>query len=232
MHAPSFFLPWSRGLLALLTVSLAPALVAAPSPVALEKGVVVYLPFENNLSAPGGGEGKAVGAVSFDRGVLGSGLALHGDDFVEVPDSEAMHSETLSLCAWVCPRLDHSSGRIAEKGASNSFWLNLADNKVRFGFYSDRYHEVDSGTALKANEWAFVAGTYDGEVLRVYVNGELEGLVKVQETPRFNAQPLVIGWKQHGIAADHFLGWIDEVRLYNRALTKAEVQVLNQTIAR
>ena len=224
----------SGGWAALSAMLLLPTLApAAPSP-AINEGLVAHFPFENNLVADGSAatEGKAIGGVSFNQGVLGSALELHGDDYVEVPDNSAMHSDTFSICAWVCPRQDMSSGRIAEKGSSNSFWLNLNDNKVRFGFYSDRYHEVDSGAVLKPNEWSFVAGTYDGKAIRVYINGELQGMVLVTDKPNFNHLPLVIGWKRGGIGADHLLGWVDELRIYNRALTLPEVETLSQMAGR
>src|SRR3978361_1096626 len=90
----------------LLLTCLVPTLARSQPPVALDNGLVAHLAFENNLFATGIGAtaGKAVGNVGFDEGGIGSALALHGDDCVEVADSAAMHSEKISLCAWVCPQ--------------------------------------------------------------------------------------------------------------------------------
>ena len=73
-----------------------------------------------------------------------------------------------------------------------------------------------------------MAGTFDHQFLRLYVNGEDDGPKQVPEnaTPARKSEPLVIGWKYRGIMLDHLGGTISDVRIYNRALIGREIHDL------
>src|SRR5262249_9149783 len=79
------------------------------------------------------------------------------------------------------------------------------------------------GTApLALNTWSHVAATYDGSALRLYVNG-----TQVSSTPQTgsiatSSNPLQIGGDS--FYGQYFAGTIDEVRVYNIALTQAQIQ--------
>jgi hypothetical protein len=85
---------------------------------------------------------------------------------------------------------------------------------------------VLSATVFQPNEWRFVAGTFDGSSLRLYVDGQLESFLKTQGAPKLNKQPLVIGAKHLGVAGDRLIGAMDEVAFYDRALAESEIQAL------
>jgi hydrogenase maturation factor HypE len=81
---------------------------------------------------------------------------------------------------------------------------------------------ITGNTPLPVQAWTHLAATYDGSALRLYVNG-----VAVNSTPLSGAMvtsagPLRIGGNT--IWGDYFAGVIDEVRVYYRALTPAEIQ--------
>jgi hypothetical protein len=66
-----------------------------------------------------------------------------------------------------------------------------------------------------------VAGTYDGSEMKLYVNGELVGTLSAPEPDTFT-NPVTMG---SGYGTGWFLnGTIDEVRIYNRALTEEEIR--------
>jgi hypothetical protein len=74
-----------------------------------------------------------------------------------------------------------------------------------------------------------VAGTYDGVALRLYVNGALVATTPATSPMNATADPLLIGTKAGAsIAGDHFHGLLDEVRVYGRALTAAEIGTIAQ----
>jgi hypothetical protein len=78
-----------------------------------------------------------------------------------------------------------------------------------------------SGTSLTANTWTHLAGTYDGTTIRLYVNG-----VQVTSMAHTGAiatagNPLTIGGNT--VDGNYFTGVIDEVRVYNKALTAAQI---------
>ena len=78
-------------------------------------------------------------------------------------------------------------------------------------------------SALPLNTWSHLALTYDGAMLRFYVNGQLVGSKAQSGSIPVTSGPLGIGgnniWSN-----EYFLGRIDEVRIYNRALSQSEIQ--------
>jgi hypothetical protein len=73
-----------------------------------------------------------------------------------------------------------------------------------------------------AGVFSHVACVWNGATVQLYVNGVLNASAAQSLTPAVNASPLYIG--QFGGNADRLDGIVDEVRIYNRALTQAEVQ--------
>jgi hypothetical protein len=79
------------------------------------------------------------------------------------------------------------------------------------------------GTAqLATNTWAHLAATYDGSTLRMYVNGTLASSLAQAGSINVTAGVLRIGG--NSIWGEYFNGLIDEVRVYSRALSQAQIQ--------
>ena len=77
-------------------------------------------------------------------------------------------------------------------------------------------------TALPMNTWTHLALTYDGATLRLYVNGvQVSSLAQTGSLPT-STNPLQIGGDS--IYGQYFQGTIDEIRIYNRALSASEIQ--------
>jgi hypothetical protein len=77
--------------------------------------------------------------------------------------------------------------------------------------------------------WMHVASVYTGSQLKIFVNGQLVRRASISGTVCVNQNPLTIGAKYiptKGIAEAFFDGLIDEVRIYNRPLSKFEIQYL------
>jgi hypothetical protein len=72
-----------------------------------------------------------------------------------------------------------------------------------------------------ADEWQQVALTYNGDVLSVYRNGRLVGSTQVDRARTRGTAPLTIGARQDDFS--RFDGDIDDVRIYSRALSEAEI---------
>ena len=75
---------------------------------------------------------------------------------------------------------------------------------------------------LPLRRWSHLAATYDGTTLRLYVNGTLASSRAVSGAMPSSTGPLRIGG--NSVWGEYFTGLIDEVRVYNRALSAAEVQ--------
>ena len=84
--------------------------------------------------------------------------------------------------------------------------------------------------ALTANTWTYLAATYDGATLRLYVNGTQVSSLAQTGNIATSTNPLQIGGDS--IYGQYFTGMIDEVRVYNVALTAAQIQAdMNTPIA-
>jgi hypothetical protein len=81
---------------------------------------------------------------------------------------------------------------------------------------------VSGSAAIALNVWTHLAATYDGTTLRLYVNGALAGSTPLTGPLDTTTGPLRIGG--NAIRSEWFNGLIDEVRVYNRALTQGEIQ--------
>lgn len=79
-----------------------------------------------------------------------------------------------------------------------------------------------NGPILKSNEWQHLTGTFDGNRIKVYVNGIIRQSRDWAFPMNSNTNPFYIG----GAIWGNMFGLIDDVRIYNRALTPEEVQAL------
>ena len=140
----------------------------------------------------------------------------------------------MTLEAWVYPTtlsgwrtviLKEISGRL-------SYGLYAYDNAPRPAAYINTGGSDLSalGTAsIPLNTWTHLAATYDGATLRLFVNGSQVGSRAISGAIRASTNPLRIGgndWEEY------FSGRIDEVRIYNRALSQAEIQTDMNTAIR
>lgn len=152
---------------------------------------------------------------------------------LKVPDSPALDfAEEFTLEAWVrpsggtntwAPIVDKQYGN-AEGESRFAYWLYVGQWEEKpFGGTEDASSEegtVTSSEPLPKKAWSHVALTYDGKNVRLYVNGQLVGTDTVP-APQITEGELQIGGSaEHG---DYFDGRIDEVHIYNRALSASEL---------
>jgi hypothetical protein len=81
---------------------------------------------------------------------------------------------------------------------------------------------VVGSAGLVLNAWSHLASTFDGSTLRLYVNGGLVSSTAVSGSLAASTGVLRIGG--NGVWPEWFAGLIDEVRVYNRALSGTEIQ--------
>src|SRR6185503_4440102 len=91
---------------------------------------------------------------------------------------------------------------------------------VFFGGGSERH--APGLATLPLNVWTHLATTYDGTTMRLYVNGVEVGSKAYAGSIATSGGVLSIGG--NGVWSEYFKGWIDEVRVYNRALTATDIQ--------
>lgn len=201
-------------------------------------GLVAYYPFNGNAGdASGtGNNGTAYGGTSFVTGKVGQAISLDGvNGYVAVNDSSSLNLTNFTVAMWV---------NLNNLPASNQFFAlavktvsDMNENyellvgypssgSIHFPFkWTDGTRTVDStGTQLTAGVWKHVVLTYDGTSAKVYIDGTLNTTKTYSKTPAVNSGQLIIG-NEAGMSR-YTNGMIDEVRIYNRALSQSEVTSL------
>jgi hypothetical protein len=200
-----------------------------------DKSLVLYLPFDKDDGSYArdrsgyNNHGTIYGATRV-AGKFGNALSFDGiDDCVKVPDAPVLNPSVLTVCAWV--RLSAYSSTfqsIVNKGSGGATRYQLRVDPTPTNLFEisvgdgTTFTMVYSTTVPALGSWYFVAATADGSVVKIYVNGVLENY-KSQTAPITPvAQFLVVGARDD--AKQWFNGLIDEVRVYNRALTAGEIR--------
>lgn len=208
------------------------------SAVPIPPGLIAHWSGETDASDRIGGHhgtffaGRAVTVASVTAsGKVGRAFDFDGTVHVRVPDSPALKPARLTAEAWVFP-IAPSGGfqAIVARGSStddDTWYMGLLDSKPQFWSHGARLLECPF--AIPLNDWTHLAITFDGFVKRLYVNGaevasheELGALV--YDEAAVPPVPVTIGsdWA-FGASNARFVGRIDEVALYDRALTADEI---------
>ena len=176
-----------------------------------------------------GNAGSVGSAVWSSQGKFGNALSFDGVGArVTVPDAPSLRLTTaMTLEAWVFPTQVTNAWRdVIYKGDDNYYLMATTTPSSRpmgGGFFSGvGYGEAFGASALAANTWTHLAATYDGSMVRLYVNGVQVASKAQTGSLRTSANPLQIGGD--GIYGQYFAGRIDEVRVYNVALTQTQIQ--------
>jgi hypothetical protein len=175
--------------------------------------------------------GAISGATWSTQGKFGNALSFDGvNDWITVNASSLLNLTTaMTLEAWVFPTTTSGVRDILIKEGANADIYNLYARNWRgrpeVNVLVGGANRVAEGTAAQgpaANVWTHVAGTYDGTTLRLYINGVQVASLNQSGAIATSTGPLRIGG--NSLWGEFFQGRIDEVRIYNRALTPAEIQ--------
>jgi hypothetical protein len=183
---------------------------------------------------------------TWTEGISGSALYFDGtvgldSTYVAVPDAPSLRISTeISFAAWVrCDDIGRDAPIVAKEGDGKlSYWFGAfgVNTPGNFGVLLDAdgnqpwsTYNRDQG-AIPQSQWVHLASTWDGAIIRHYFNGQ-----PLSHTGSFFAPThisdafLAIGVNSlYNFAANHtaFKGAIDEVRLYNFALSPEEIDTV------
>jgi glucose/arabinose dehydrogenase/PKD repeat protein len=195
-------------------------------------GLVLAYGFEEtsgttaNDSSTAKNNGTINGPVSSTSGKFGRALSFDGtNDRVDVPDASSLDLTTgMTLEAWVKPttNVGWRTVILKERGSDLLYALYSSNgSKPRVESYTGAENTAAGTTTLPLNAWSHLAATYDGTNLRFYLNGALQTTKATTGAMPNTTNPLRIGG--NAVWGEYFSGLIDEVRVYNRALSAAEI---------
>jgi chitodextrinase len=175
-----------------------------------------------------GNTGTLANAAWTTAGKYGNALVFNGTNArVSIADRASLHLTTgMTLEAWVNPSAITSAWRdVIYKGSDNYFLAAATTTSSRpaAGVKLGASSTLALGpSALTPNTWTHLAATYEGSTLRLYLNGTQAASVVQTGTILTSTNPLEIGGDS--IFGQFFQGMIDEVRIYNVALTPTQIQ--------
>jgi len=220
----------------------APATFVAVNPA----GLVAALSFSegagtavHDLSGTGN-NGVVSGATWTAGGRYGKALSFDGvSNWITIDDAPSLALTTgMTLEAWVNPASLAGWQTVLYKerpdpsGAGLAWSLYASDSTAPPAAYAalagtaNPWTHVTGTSMLALNGWAHLAASYDGASLRLYVNGTLVRTLSLPGRLAVGTGPLRIGGNAPSIpfGGQFFKGLIDEVRIYNRALSQAQIQ--------
>ena len=225
--------------------------ILVPEPEPVDPGsdrLVAYYAFENNAddSSGNGLNGTLVGDPVFGEGPADYGMALDLDgidDVVELGKFDV--NGLITLATWIkADDFEINDARIITKanewGGNDHWWMlsTISETSLRFRLKTDDGQDTAtliSDPVLEAGVWANVAATWDGSAMRIYKDGvevasQDKGGTAVAVDPdvsvAIGSQPSDAFASDPGHVAKFFDGLIDEVQIYERALSEGEVLYL------
>ncbi len=192
-------------------------------------GMVSWWKAEDNANdSVGTNHGTMMNGATFAAGMVGQAFSLDGvDDYVEIPDAASYLLNNLAgtITAWVKPLSVGGNDVIVAFGSGSGgqgVGLGIWGNVYIYHHYGT--YDWMSSTPVNANEWTFLAYTWDSTTEYIYKNGILS-----DTRPRnFNYVPgnARIGHGFWGDTANAFPGLIDEITVFNRTLTAQEIAAI------
>jgi hypothetical protein len=176
--------------------------------------------------ASGNDNTGAIGTATWtSAGKFGPALLFNGTSArVTINDANSLDLTTgMTLEAWVYPTAGGGWRDVVYKGPDDIYYLMGSSDNGRpaiGGIFSPT--AARASTSLPLNTWTHLAGTYDGATLRLYADGAQVGSQAQTALIPVSTGALTIGGD--ALYGQYFAGRIDEVRIYNRALSATEIQ--------
>jgi hypothetical protein len=177
------------------------------------------------------------GGTCFGR--IGGGFGLDGTNHLEVPHAPSLDPERFTLELWAYLPADFATSTKAvpwlvcknsNEAADGNYGLiidrrGVPEAGLNIGGGRDNRFTVEAREPLAVESWSHLAMTYDGDTLRLFVNGRPAGEKHVGRPRKPGTRGLAFGRRQDNSGDGyHFRGAIDEVRLYDRALTAEQIR--------
>ena len=161
-------------------------------------------------------------------GVFGQAMEFDGKTAGEIDDSPSLDIvDAITIEFWALVKGGEAIQSGVEKGSA---WVsglyNLAalyngGTILQFFDLPEPCNDDNIGPSIQDGEWHFLAGTWDGDDIRLYIDGELEAEMPCKGELNPNDESLYIGAR--GASQRFLTGALDEIKVYNYALTKEEL---------
>jgi hypothetical protein len=197
--------------------------------------LVLYLPFNGNANDESGNGNTATvsqAALTADR-FNNSKSAYYFDgnnDYIQVKNSSLLNfQKSISLNFWIKVKsfFDREQYPVSHGNWENRWKVSVTDKKLRWTIKtSDGVKDLDSKTEVKPDSLYNVTVIYDGSDMEIYINGQLDAFTNMSGLINTTSYDLMFGQSLPGSISYGFNGVLDDVRLYDYALSVSEVEKL------
>jgi len=202
---------------------------------ALTDGLVAYYPFDGNANdaTANGHHGVLYGSVGYAPGIRGQAAVFQGNGYITAVDNSVGNLGTSgSLVFWMRPAaqsLDGAEHRPWEKDYG-TWWMFLFHGSNFFmtlkGAPSYRDNGIELVNPITAGEWYSIIAVKSGQTVDTYINGLHVDSKSTGADYMTTSAYMTFGRSQYW-NSQYFWGMIDEARVYDRALTAAEIADLS-----
>ncbi len=224
-----------------------------PSPV--DTSLLAYWKFDNNgLDETSNNNIATLSNASYTTGKFGQSLDLGGrtkQSYAKANSSASLNNMTdqLTVSAWTYPYVAPDKYHVlvsrqrADNGHPDQFFLGFGPKTPSRGGNGEITYKWHLSTTTNTKgadcyentplvgQWIHMVGTYDGNNIRLYVNGELICTRPISGNIPVDNNPVTIGMEENYADKQFFSffnGRIDDVKMYKRALNASEIQSLYQ----
>jgi len=200
-----------------------------------ERGLIGWWAFDEEPDSPvaldysGNRLGGKVCDAGRAKGIDGNALVCKGGCVVVAGHHRLSPTAALTIACWVRTDTDGQENRwfvnrVFAGGTSTGYRMGVLGGKPCFEVPVTSWsHHLTAHAALPMGRWVHLVGTFDGKTMRIYVDGQEQGAMERPGQVKPNAFHLCLGNYELKHAA-HFVGLLDEVKMYDRALTAEEVR--------
>lgn len=182
--------------------------------------------------------GSLFGSVTFEPGKVDQAFGLDGSSFVTIGNPAAVNlaGSQITMAGWIKPRVNSTAIYFGKTEYGRNPYVLLFSRGIGATFKSSgaevgvlAFADFPSNTKFYVppiSQWTHVAMTYDGQQIKIYINGNLMGQAPKTGNIDGDNVPFNIGGRADDQGTGKFNGLIDEVELFNRALSPEEIKAI------
>jgi hypothetical protein len=181
----------------------------------------------------GSNDGTVNGATQGASGILGTtAYSFDGSDSVTLGDVYNGTGEKFSIVGWVKPTTISGKHTVISASDGTGDWsiiLRLESDGTMYLYFRESNYTPASGGSLSTNNWYHVIGTHDGSTIRLYIDG-----VEIDSASVSSLNEPSNTWdigRQSSNDGENWIGELNDIRIYDHALSAQEVQYLYQVVA-
>lgn len=186
---------------------------------------------------------RLCGSVGVGTGVVGQAASFPGEGkaYLKIEDTGRLDLSHFSIEAWIkihpdtvpysgliCKRAGETADTVNFKNDTFSLFLSMGKLRLMVGSGKQTF-SIDGKRPLTDNQWHYVVAIDDGESLKLYVDGAIDGEKKVAaHDAALTHGPLIIGYMPDLVDAKRsacMKGYVDELRIYNVGLDGEQIRL-------